>query len=142
MENNLQSVIKAKLKEKNISVRAFEIKAGLKVNAVRNILKGYSTKPSAETLSLIAKALDCALDDLLYPSTYGTSHYTYNKQVIDNYDLFQQVVKETLSIYFVLNVKPSAEDLCKNIIKIYFYCLEKKASNIDLDFIKWIVEGN
>ncbi len=40
-------------------------KAGLKINVARNILRGQSKRPTAETLQAIATAMDCTVQDLL-----------------------------------------------------------------------------
>ena len=65
MHKNIKYAILSRLKSLNLSIAGLERKAGLKINVARNIIAGYSKKPSAETLHAIAKALGCSVDNLL-----------------------------------------------------------------------------
>ena len=53
------------MRAKNLTVPLLEKKAGLTHHAVRNIVRGRSLKPNAETLNVIARALGCTVEDLL-----------------------------------------------------------------------------
>lgn len=65
MKSALQNQITIRMKAKALSIAVLEREAGLKINAVRDILSGQSRKPSAETLQAIANGLECSVRDLL-----------------------------------------------------------------------------
>ena len=65
MSSYLQSQIQTRMEAKKLSIYALEKKAGLKRSAARNILQGFSKKPSAEALKAIANVLECTVDDLV-----------------------------------------------------------------------------
>src|SRR5580704_11655886 len=75
MASYLQEQIQTRMDAKKLSIYALEKKAGLKRSAARNILQGFSKKPSAEALKAIASVLDCTVDDLVGPvnESYSTS---------------------------------------------------------------------
>jgi transcriptional regulator with XRE-family HTH domain len=50
---------------KNMSVAQLEKKAGVKRNVARNILQGKSIRPLPRNLEAIARALDCAPQELM-----------------------------------------------------------------------------
>lgn len=54
-----------RMKAKNLTIPLLEKKAELTHHAVRNIVRGRSINPSAETLNVIARALGCTVDELL-----------------------------------------------------------------------------
>src|SRR3990167_5118391 len=61
----LAQQIMIRMRAKNLTIPALEKKAGLTNHAVRNIVRGRSLKPNAETLNGIARALGCTVEDLL-----------------------------------------------------------------------------
>jgi transcriptional regulator with XRE-family HTH domain len=65
MASTLQMKIQDYLDRNYLSMKAMERKAGVKVNTVRNILRGQSKRPSGETLHALAKILECTVYDLL-----------------------------------------------------------------------------
>jgi len=80
---NLKQKIREKLNEQNLSVAALEKKAGLKMSAVRNILRGQTRKPSAYTLKKISDALNCKIDDLLVEDHINNKYFCkYERQKI------------------------------------------------------------
>jgi len=65
MATALQMKIQGYLDQNHLSMKGLERKAGVKVNTVRNILRGQSKRPSGETLQALAKILGCTIFDLL-----------------------------------------------------------------------------
>ena len=65
MTTPLAHQLMIRMRAKNLTIPAFEKKAGLPHHAVRNIVRGRSLKPNAETLNDIARALGCTVEDLL-----------------------------------------------------------------------------
>lgn len=77
MTTPLANQILIRMRAKNLTIPLLEKKAGLTNHAVRNIVRGRSLKPNAETLNAIAHALGCTVEDLLekkeIPQTKGLS---------------------------------------------------------------------
>jgi len=75
MTTPLANQILVRMRAKNLTIPLLEKKAGLTNHAVRNIVRGRSLKPNAETLNAIALALGCTIEDLLekieIPQTKG-----------------------------------------------------------------------
>lgn len=65
MNEQLILKIKEKMENQHLSVYALEKEAGLKPQAVRNILWGKSKNPGGAVLKAIAKVLNCSVDELL-----------------------------------------------------------------------------
>src|SRR3989442_5684733 len=65
MTTALARQIEARLKAKNMSVLELERMAGLKGHGVRNIVRGKSKKPSAQSLDAIGDMLGCTVKELL-----------------------------------------------------------------------------
>jgi transcriptional regulator with XRE-family HTH domain len=57
--------IKFLLEENNLSVQALEKKAGLKANAVYNLISGNIKKPKLQTVQSLSQALSCSFEDLV-----------------------------------------------------------------------------
>lgn len=72
---NLQKNIKHYLSENNISVSELERDSGLKQSTIQNILHGRSKNPSIETIQLLARKLNCSIEELI-----GDDGYHYNKE--------------------------------------------------------------
>ncbi len=65
MTTSLAQQIMIRMRAKNLSIPTLEKKAELTNHSVRNIIRGRSLKPNAETLNAIARALGCTVEDLL-----------------------------------------------------------------------------
>jgi transcriptional regulator with XRE-family HTH domain len=68
--NFLAARIQVRLDQLGFTARAASIKAGLKPDAIRNIVRGKSQNPRGDTLRSLAQALDCSVrylvdDDLI-----------------------------------------------------------------------------
>ena len=65
MTTPLAHQIMIRMRAKNLTIPSLEKKAELTNHSVRNIVRGRSLKPNAETLNGIARALGCTVEDLL-----------------------------------------------------------------------------
>lgn len=65
MTTALARQIEARLRAKNMTVLELERLAGLKGHGVRNIIRGKSKKPSAQSLDAIGDMLGCTVKELL-----------------------------------------------------------------------------
>lgn len=75
MGANLQKNIKYYLSEKDMSVSELERNSGLKQSTIQNILHGRSKNPSIETIQLLARELDCSIEELI-----GDLEHPHNKE--------------------------------------------------------------
>lgn len=142
---HLQEQIQHRMEAKSLNTHALERKAGLARSAVRNILQGFSRKPSADVLASIADALDCTIDDLvgdsgssiisnkIKPTIIARNNYTWNGA------LYLEAVK-AISKY-VEDKSPTAksEQIISLINETYKYSLDKGSDELDRDFTKWVV---
>lgn len=86
-------------------------KAGLAHHAVRNIVRGRSLKPNAETLNAIARALGCTVEDLLekeMPQEKGL--FEHNKENIVTPFKHPELFRETVD-FVITFLEHSKHDL-------------------------------
>ncbi|OJW47171.1 MAG: hypothetical protein BGO67_03595 [Alphaproteobacteria bacterium 41-28] len=119
MTTQLAKQILMRMRAKNLSIPVLEKAAQLKNHTVRNILRGRSLKPNAETINAIARALGCTVEDLLekkeIPQTKALiepkkenidTPYEYPnllRETVDFVITFLQHNKHNLSLEQVLN---------------------------------------
>lgn len=146
MKSALQNQITIRMKAKALSIAALEREAGLKINAVRNILSGQSRKPSAETLQAIANVLECSVRDLLdkeMTRVVLAPHITKNSDdVIHEWlpSLFDACVHAIQNVFDTKKYIPSAEEMFFLVKEVYFYALEKNEKQVDHKFTEWLIE--
>jgi len=63
--NILAARIQVRLDRLGFTARAASIKAGLKPDAIRNIVRGKSQNPRGDTLRILARALECSVQYLV-----------------------------------------------------------------------------
>jgi transcriptional regulator with XRE-family HTH domain len=133
------------MEAKNLTVYSLEKKAGLNRSAVRNILQGFSKKPSADVLMSIAEALDCTVNDLIDSRSDSSIVSNKIKTVIKtrnshpwNDKLYIEAIK---IVSKCINDKDTikSEQVISLINETYKYSLDKGADSIDQDFTKWLV---
>jgi transcriptional regulator with XRE-family HTH domain len=59
----LDTVIKDKMNLKKIGNKELSEKSGVPLRTINNIVRGITQNPTLDTMSAIAKTLDCILDD-------------------------------------------------------------------------------
>lgn len=149
MSAYLQQQIEDRMKAKSLTIYALEKKAGLNRNAVRNILQGFSKKPSVEIISAIAKTLDCTLDDLVGKNESNSniaSSKSINKAVSRNKvsyiwkeDLYFEVVKTISKLVVDKGEGLNLEQVSGLINETYKYSINKNSETVDKDFCKWLI---
>ena len=148
MSTYLQEQIKDRMNAKNLSVYALEKKARLNRSAVRNILQGFSKKPSAEVLMSIAEVLECSLDDLVGAqnrSSFITGQTRANKNINIhpwNKALYIDAIKSVSKCLDDKNIYIKSHRVITLINETYKYSLDKKSDRIDQDFTNWLVNKN
>ena len=144
----LQKQIQRKLDEKNLTVNALEKMAGLKRSAARNLLDGYSKKPSAETLKAIADVLGCSVEDLMVPEDARLASMPAQSNVASkithswNEKLYVDSIKAISKKLADKKLDLKFEQVTQLAGEVYKYSLAKKTEKIDQDFINWLVNKN
>lgn len=144
MESFLQRKLRNYLESTGLSVPALERKAGLKMNVARNILRGQSKKPTADTLQALANAMECEVSDLL--GIKKESFTSEMKPADDGSPLMDrpQILQESLqSILKVINETESQVTLkqaLQMLEEVYIYSVEIDSPQIDEHFVKWFVK--
>lgn len=144
MESFLQRRIKNYLEATGLSVSALERKAGLKINVARNILRGQSKKPTAETLQAIANVMECTIQDLL--GVKKESFQSEMKPAFDGSALLEYPEILNDSLQCVLNIindnhyKLTVRQTLHIVEEVYAYSIKKDPPHIDTDFVEWFVK--
>ena len=139
---NLRAQIKTRMEKMNTNVRALERKAGLNVGVVNNILNGASANPTAETLSALADAFSCSIDELLNRNSSLSNEvnidafapYDWNKMLFAN--IMTEFDKEVGS----RGSNISAKQALQIIEEIYLYALKKNRENVDSGLIEYLLD--
>lgn len=135
MATPLQEKIKAYLEAERLSLAAFERKAGLKINVVRNIMRGQSKSPTSDTLQAIARVLGCTLNALL--GAEATAQTPAQSQKVD----YPLLLEESLRLLHAKTQTPlSLGETFRLMEKIYTYTLRKTPPLVDPDFVDWVLE--
>lgn len=111
MTTPLAQQIMIRMKAKNLTIPTLEKKAGLTNHSVRNIVRGRSLKPNAETLNGIARALGCTVEDLLEREMPQEKvPHEQKQESIDTPYEHPKLLRET--VYFVMTfLEHNAHDL-------------------------------
>lgn len=146
MNERLILKIKEKMDSQHLTVHALEKEAGLKPQAVRNILWGKSKNPGAAVLKGIAKVLNCSIDELLgdnNPESSSFSHSAaYQELDIKDTKLFREVNNEAISLYESHKYEPTIKEFIFLIMEVYTYSLERNSGKLDRKFADWLYAKN
>lgn len=145
--SHLQSYIRKKLEEKNMSINALERIAGLKTNAVHNILKGASRNPKKETLVAIATTFECSVKDLiegdLEEETSSSCLHPKIAPTESNIpwdpDLYLKIITALTVILSEKLFAPSTKKIHSLIWEVYLYSLSHEERKVDPRFIEWLI---
>jgi len=137
------------MEAKKLSIYALEKKAGLKRSAARNILQGFSKKPSAEALKAIANVLECTVDDLVGHVNEDYSHSSVVKVSVPSKGSHKWNEKLCIDAIKLVskNLNDRKLDLKYEQImalagEAYKYSLGKQSDKIDQDFVSWLINKN
>lgn len=148
MGGDIASQIKERITQEGLTVYSLEKRAGLKPNAVHNILSGRSKKPSINIIQAIAKTLNCTVSDLIGE---GLTTIAFQEENINTSNISSEYIKNRelyikCLFYFssLLNKKklwlPKTQ-LLDCIDEIYFYSLKKGLNKkIDPHFVQWLID--
>lgn len=144
MESALQKKIKSYMEAKSISATSLEREAGLKTNAVRNILRGSSKKPTGVTLQAIAHVMGCTVEELL--GNQGERHKPRLKPSsekplsLDCPEILNNSLQSILKIIKNNNYSLTVPQALFVLEEVYAYSIEKKPPKIDEDFVEWYIK--
>ena len=144
--SHLQSYIRRKLDEKNMSINALERVAGLKTNAVHNILKVASKNPKKETLVAIATTFDCSVKDLLegsydeiIPESLTAHKPSSAESSVWDPQVYLDIITHLSKILGERRSIPSTKKIHSLIWEIYLYSLSHEEKKVDPRFIEWLL---
>lgn len=144
MESFLQRRIKNYLNATGLSVSALERQAGLKINVARNILRGQSKKPSAETLQAIASVMKCSVQDLL-----GVKKESFTSDIrpaddgsplLDHPELLNEALQCTLRILQEKGHNTTVKQALIIAEEVYGYAIKKSPPHVEVDFVEWFIK--
>lgn len=131
---NLQENLARKIEARRLPVSKLERMAGLKPNAVRNILSGASRNPSASTLLAIVKHLNCTVEELIQETKpRGASEESAN------FDLLTRCCELINQTCQCLGVHLPLSGAMTILSETYTYA-QKKGASPDVPFIEWLLE--
>jgi transcriptional regulator with XRE-family HTH domain len=137
--------ISTRMKAKNLSTTLLERDAGLKTNAVQNILRGKSKKPSAEILQAVADILGCTVKELLTQDFFQEEEVTQPKNALlnnpyEDNSLFLEVTKLVHDKVVQKKQKFTVQQVLTCTEEIYLHSLQKDSPHVDEDFADWFID--
>lgn len=142
MPNALQKKIRDHLDRTGYSIASFERMAGLKTNVLRNILNGYSLRPTPNTLNALAHAMNCSVPALLDKEEKHLSSFAEDSLLVEKPELLVEALQIILQVANEHEYKLTVYNACAMLDEIYAYTVQKNPPMIDKDFINWFVLKN
>ncbi|HQS84933.1 MAG TPA: helix-turn-helix transcriptional regulator [Alphaproteobacteria bacterium] len=139
MTSALQKKIRDHLDRTGYSIAGFEREAGLKTNVIRNILNGYSVKPTPNTLNALARAMNLSVPALLDREEKPFSRFEEDSPIIEKPELMVEALQAILRIAAEHGRKLTIYKACLMLDEVYAYTVQKKLPVIDEEFIRWFV---
>ncbi len=135
----LREKIKAKLKERHLTVAEAERQSGIGPSSLRNFLSGRIKSPTLETITALSKTLKCNLADLLgseensINSTFNTSDWKP-----DIFSNTTEYVKNTLENN---KITLRNEEALAALKEIYKFSCTKEGNKVDKEFADWYLKN-
>ena len=145
MNTQIALQISSRMRAKNFSVNMLEKEAGLKTHAVRNILRGKSKRPSAETMQAVADVLGCTVKDLLENQEVFQIEDSeeYKNEVMrktyEKPDLLLETVKVVNDKLQQRNSNVTTKQALTCIEEVYLHSLQANSAKVDEDFADWFI---
>ncbi len=131
---NVNTKINELMTQKRISAIDIEKTTGLNRNTIYSIISGTSKNPSANTLQLIAKALDVSLDAIFIDE----EEYKGEVLSVEQMQIFSNATSATVEIIIERKLSFSFTNLIDLIKEVYKYSLKKQS--VDNTFINWMID--
>jgi len=132
---NLPVRLNQLMNQKNYNVVDIEKATGISRNTIYSILSGNSKNPGAQTLQLIATALDVSLESLLT----GNKPTVFKTLTIDQIKIFSDTAQIIANIAIEKKLKLSIETLNFLINEVYQYSIQTTTPCIDERFVHWVI---
>lgn len=146
MATALARQIEARMKAKNISILTLEREAGLKGHGVRNIVRGKSKKPSAESLQAISDILGCTVKDLLgFKELFDDTNLPTRESILSLPYKQTPLLSEVMA-FVTTNWNKGGENgdktltthqLLTCINEIYTHSRQRSTDHMDQNFAQW-----
>ncbi len=147
MSTKLKEAIETRAAANRLSIAELERRAGLKMNAIRNILKGKSKNPRVETLNSVAKVLGCSLEELIQNIKHNNAKSPTQKNYfeikeVENIGLALDITDNITKLLREKKYSISMDKLFFLINESYNYLLKGNPPKVDPIFIEWYIEKN
>ena len=140
MTTALQNMLQDYIDQNGLSIAGMERQAGLKINVIRNILRGQSKRPTAETLQAISKLMGCSIQDLLQGGEVSDSvQSTSSDQLIEHPEMLKEITVVLMDASQKKNIQLTFKQFSRALEESYAYSLKKTPPLIDHTFIEWIL---
>jgi transcriptional regulator with XRE-family HTH domain len=147
MSTSVARQINARMKAKNLSIGILEKEAGLKIHAVRNILRGKSKRPSGQALQAIADVFGCTVRDLLTEDQEifeGSDSVDSNEALLNSSYKYPMLLAETIKVVNdkieEKNQELTIQQVLTSIQEIYLHSLQKDPEKVDQNFADWFID--
>ena len=135
------SKLRSKIEQTGISVLSLEREAGLKRNAIHNILQGKSKRPYSKTIEAICRVLKCNQDELFSYYIEDELPIKFQSDGNVNKDLFincADTLRNTIDIY---KKNVTYTEYHKLINDAYIYSIVNELGDSpDKNYVTWIVK--
>ncbi len=140
MATALQNILQDYIDQNGLSIAGMERQAGLKINVIRNILRGQSKRPTAETLQAISKLMGCSIQDLLQGGEDSDSAQSPSSdQLIEHPEMLKEITLALLDASQKKDVPLTFKQFSRALEECYAYSLKKTPPLVDHTFIEWIL---
>lgn len=132
--------------ERKLTIAALERKAGLKLDAVRNIILGRTRNPNVQVLQAIARVFNCSIEELTSFETFQENivnplQNAYTKELkFDNPELLLDAVKVIVQVLDEKNLSLTLTKVLLLIQEVYHFSSKKNINIADPEFVEWIIE--
>lgn len=150
MHTSIKRKIDEFLLKNNMTLRALEIKAGVKPLLFRNLLNGRSKNPSLSTLLALSKYIGCTVDELLEDEVINEKFFSTNQpqkpseaqdSTPTNFSLLKECFSALVAELANKNQTIPVKKVCLYLEEIYQFSLKKNLSKPDYDFMDWIISN-
>lgn len=142
-KSSLLNSLQQKIQEKDLNYSELERQAGLKRSTISRLLN-ENANPTLETLTAIAKALECEISELFGEQLKEKQTESHFEQICKslpwNNELFAVVTNSTCNYLKKVNKNPTFEQTINTIVEIYNYCIMKKDGKFDSSFHDWYMQ--
>ena len=130
------------MEHQGLTVRALEKEAGLKSSAARNILQGFSKKPSAEVLKALSNVFGCTVDELMGPDKTSIVKVTLPSSGSRKWDegLCMDVMKLVSKSLADKKLDLKFEQVMALVSEAYKYSIAKSSDKADPAFVCWLID--